>query len=79
MATSMMASLSLKPSPFIVEKSAVRGVPSLARSKPRTFKIEASGKKLKTDKPYGINGGMTLREGLDASGRKGKVGVLLSY
>ncbi|GKV04122.1 hypothetical protein SLE2022_340300 [Rubroshorea leprosula] len=72
MATSMMASLSLKPSPFIVEKSAVRGVPSLARSKPRTFKIEASGKKLKTDKPYGINGGMTLREGLDASGRKGK-------
>ncbi|GLT64698.1 hypothetical protein SLA2020_371750 [Shorea laevis] len=72
MATSMMASLSLKPSPFIVEKSAVRGVPSLGRSRPRTFKIEASGKRIKTDKPYGINGGMTLRDGLDASGRKGK-------
>ncbi|MBF6096374.1 photosystem II protein PsbR, partial [Nocardia cyriacigeorgica] len=28
--------------------------------------------KTKTDQPYGINGGMDLREGVDASGRKGK-------
>ena len=26
----------------------------------------------------GINGGMDLRDGLDASGRKGKVGLILS-
>jgi len=52
MAASVMASLSLKPSPFTVEKSSVRGLPTLSR---RTFKIEASGvKKIKTDTPYGL-------------------------
>ncbi|KAG4149323.1 hypothetical protein ERO13_D05G330700v2 [Gossypium hirsutum] len=72
MAASVMASsVTLKPS-FNVEKPGVRGVPSLARS-PSSFKVEASGgKKIKTDKPYGINGGMSLRDGVDASGRKGK-------
>ncbi|XWS10725.1 hypothetical protein CRYUN_Cryun38cG0022400 [Craigia yunnanensis] len=71
MAASVMASsVSLKPS-FSVEKSAVKGVPSLARA-PSSFKVEAKGGKLKTDKPYGINGGMSLRDGLDASGRKAK-------
>ncbi|GAB2269854.1 hypothetical protein Dimus_004773 [Dionaea muscipula] len=66
--SSVMASLSLKPSasPFMVEKPAVRG----RRVTP--FKVVASGKKVKTDKPYGINGGMNLRDGLDASGRKPK-------
>jgi len=52
MASSMMASVSLKPTPFsfTVEKSSVRGLPSL--SKP--FKVVASGvKKIKTDTPYG--------------------------
>lgn len=52
MAASVMASVSLKPSPFTVEKSAVRGLPSLARTS--SFKVQASGKKIKTDKPYGI-------------------------
>ncbi|KAL2473181.1 Photosystem II 10 kDa polypeptide [Forsythia ovata] len=71
MATTVMSSLSLKPSPFTFEKVAVRGLPSLARTS--SFKVEASGgKKIKTDKPYGINGGMALREGSDASGRKAK-------
>lgn len=54
MAASVMASsVTLKPS-FSVEKSGVRGAFSLARS-PSSFKVEASGgKKIKTDKPYGI-------------------------
>ncbi|KAF9673013.1 hypothetical protein SADUNF_Sadunf11G0104100 [Salix dunnii] len=68
MAASVMASLNLKPSPFRVEKSSARGLPTLSR---RSFKIEASGgKKIKTDTPYGTGGGMNLRNGVDASGRK---------
>ncbi|XWS10299.1 hypothetical protein CRYUN_Cryun39dG0064000 [Craigia yunnanensis] len=72
MAASVMASsVTLKPS-FSVEKSAAKSVPSLARA-PSSFKVEASGgKKIKTDKPYGTGGGMNLRNGLDASGRKPK-------
>ncbi|KAK8482612.1 hypothetical protein V6N13_074936 [Hibiscus sabdariffa] len=72
MAASVMASsVSLKPC-FSVERSGARGLPSLARS-PSSFKVQASGgKKIKTDKPFGINGGMSLRDGTDASGRKGK-------
>ncbi|XP_070044438.1 photosystem II 10 kDa polypeptide, chloroplastic isoform X1 [Nicotiana tabacum] len=65
--------MSLKPAPFSVEKTAVKGLPSLARSS-SSFRVQASGvKKLKTDKPYGINGSMSLRDGVDASGRKQKV------
>ncbi|KAL1820891.1 hypothetical protein DCAR_0417252 [Daucus carota subsp. sativus] len=66
----MMSSVSLKPSQFSVEKlGAVRGLPSLAR--PISFKVQASGvKKIKTDTPYGTGGGMNLRDGKDASGRK---------
>ena len=64
--------MALKPAPFTVEKSSVRGLPSLSRNS-SSFRVVASGgKKIKTDKPYGINGGMALREGVDASGRKGK-------
>ncbi|GAV78675.1 PsbR domain-containing protein [Cephalotus follicularis] len=71
MATSVMASLSLKPSPFTVDMSPVRGLPSLARTS--SFKVEASGaKKIKTNTPYGTGGGMNLRDGVDASGRKPK-------
>ncbi|XP_075494562.1 photosystem II 10 kDa polypeptide, chloroplastic [Primulina tabacum] len=73
MASTVMSSLSLKPSPIsaVVERSsAARGLPSLART--AAFRVEASGKKIRTDKPYGVNGGMDLRNGLDASGRKGK-------
>ncbi|CAL9016700.1 unnamed protein product [Prunus brigantina] len=72
MAASVMASVSLKPSPFTVEKSAVRGLPSLARTS-SSFKVQASGgKKIRTDTPYGTGGGMNLKDGLDASGRKPK-------
>ncbi|KAG6790664.1 photosystem II 10 kDa polypeptide, chloroplastic isoform X2 [Populus alba] len=74
MATSsvMASSVCLKPAPFTVKKpSSVRGLPPLARRS--SFKVEASrSRKTKTDQPYGINGGMDLREGVDASGRKGK-------
>ncbi|CAA3024060.1 photosystem II 10 kDa polypeptide, chloroplastic-like [Olea europaea var. sylvestris] len=73
MATTVMSSQCLKPSPFTFEKVAPRGrgLPSLARTS--SFKVEASGgKKIRTDKPFGINGGMALADGLDASGRKGK-------
>ncbi|KAF3650049.1 Photosystem II 10 kDa polypeptide, chloroplastic [Capsicum annuum] len=69
MASTVMSSLSLKPT-FTLEKT-VKGLPSLSRS-PSSFRVVASGKKIKTDKPYGINGGMDLRDGLDASGRKPK-------
>ncbi|KAI5674597.1 hypothetical protein M9H77_14961 [Catharanthus roseus] len=72
MATTVMSSLSLKPSPFTVETSAVKGLPSLARSS-SVLRVQASGgKKIKTDTPYGTGGGMNLRDGLDASGRKPK-------
>ncbi|KAE9621550.1 hypothetical protein Lal_00032788 [Lupinus albus] len=67
----MASSLSLKPTLFTSEKSLVRGLPSLSRTS--SFKVVASGvKKIKTDKPLGIGGGMNLRDGVDASGRKGK-------
>ncbi|KAL5731597.1 hypothetical protein ACHQM5_004308 [Ranunculus cassubicifolius] len=74
MATSVMSSLNLKPSsPFLEKTSAsIRGLPSLARST-ASFTVEASGvKKIKTDTPYGTGGGMDLRGGVDASGRKPK-------
>ncbi|CAI9088081.1 OLC1v1022317C1 [Oldenlandia corymbosa var. corymbosa] len=71
MASTVMSSLSLKPAAFSVEKS-VRGLPSLARSSSSLTIRASGGKKIKTDKPYGINGGMDLRNGLDASGRKPK-------
>ncbi|XP_058100024.1 photosystem II 10 kDa polypeptide, chloroplastic-like [Magnolia sinica] len=72
MASSVMYSLSLKPSP-IVERRGVRGLPSLTRPSSSSFKVVASAKKkIKTDTPYGPGGGMSLPDGLDASGRKGK-------
>ncbi|KAK3424669.1 hypothetical protein EUGRSUZ_F01447 [Eucalyptus grandis] len=87
MAASVISSVSLKPAaPFAVERSSsARGLPSLARTS--QLKVEASGgKKIKTDKPYGtllspsvyrvdyhrVSGGMSLQDGVDASGRKGK-------
>jgi len=68
-AAAMASSLSLKPSAFSLEKSSVKGLPSLSR-KPSSFRVVASGKKIKTDTPYGPGGGMKLRDGVDASGRK---------
>ncbi|CAI9787835.1 unnamed protein product [Fraxinus pennsylvanica] len=74
MATTVMTSLNLKPSPLTLERTAVHGLLSLARTS--SLRVEASGgKKIKTDKPYGINGGIALRDDLDASGRKPKVGL----
>lgn len=50
MASSVMASVSLKPTPFTVQKSPVKGLPSISRP----FRVVASGiKKIKTDTPYG--------------------------
>ncbi|KAM7492839.1 hypothetical protein LguiA_035760 [Lonicera macranthoides] len=72
--TVMMSSLSLKPTTsFPIEKmGGARGLPSLSKAIP--LRIQASGakKKIKTDKPYGIAGGMELKDGVDASGRKAK-------
>ncbi|KAJ6807066.1 photosystem II 10 kDa polypeptide, chloroplastic [Iris pallida] len=75
--TSVMASpLVLKPSssPPLRRSQAAAAVPSLARrTSSSSLKVQASGvKKIKTDTPYGTGGGMNLRDGLDASGRKPK-------
>lgn len=54
MASTVMSSLSLKPTTsFPIEKmGGARGLPSLSKATP--FRIQASGaKKIKTDKPYG--------------------------
>nr|XP_043621772.1 photosystem II 10 kDa polypeptide, chloroplastic [Erigeron canadensis] len=67
MAATIMSSVTLKPASFNIQTPA-KGLPSLAKT---SFKIQASGvKKIKTDKPFGIGGGMALRDGKDASGRK---------
>ena len=64
-----MSSLSLKPASFTFDKATVKGLPSLARSS-NSFRVQASGgKKIKTDKPYGIGGGMDLKD-RDAGGGK---------
>ncbi|KAK1325613.1 hypothetical protein QJS10_CPA01g00566 [Acorus calamus] len=73
MATSVVASLTLKPAlPSPLERSAVKGLPSLARPSTSLRVAASGGKKIKTDTPYGPGGGMNLRNGLDASGRKPK-------
>ncbi|KAE9617075.1 hypothetical protein Lal_00034985 [Lupinus albus] len=74
MASSIMASVTIKPVPFTAQKSTqVRGLPSLARTS--SFKVMASGgrtRKIKTNNPYGINGGLNFKDGVDANGRKAK-------
>ncbi|XP_072970018.1 photosystem II 10 kDa polypeptide, chloroplastic-like [Typha angustifolia] len=73
MASSVVSSLSLKPSPTLARPK-VRGIPSLAKpSSSSSFKVQASGgKKIKTATPYGPGGGMNFSSGVDASGRKAK-------
>ncbi|KAG4213151.1 hypothetical protein ERO13_A01G037100v2 [Gossypium hirsutum] len=76
MAASVMASSSsirLKPNVNVDKSGGSRGVPSLARV-PSSFKVESGSgkKKIKTDSPYGINGGLNLKDGVDASGRRAK-------
>ncbi|RAK52445.1 hypothetical protein DJ021_18450, partial [Phenylobacterium hankyongense] len=71
MAASVMSSLSLKPSPMVA-RSPAKGLPALARSS-SVLRVQASGgKKIKTNTPYGIGGGLEYKEGVDASGRKAK-------
>ncbi|KAG6418887.1 hypothetical protein SASPL_121093 [Salvia splendens] len=70
MASTIMSSVALKPASFTADKFAVRGLPSLARTTSLTVRA-SGGKKIKTDTPYGTGGGMDLRNGVDASGRKG--------
>ncbi|XP_065861707.1 photosystem II 10 kDa polypeptide, chloroplastic [Euphorbia lathyris] len=66
----MSSTLSLKACPPPFSAAAPRGVPSLSSST-KSFSVQASGvKKIKTDTPYGTGGGMNLRNGVDASGRK---------
>ncbi|KAK8921701.1 hypothetical protein KSP39_PZI020541 [Platanthera zijinensis] len=70
-ATILSSSLALKASPLAARPKA-EGLPSLARSS-STPKVVASGvKKIKTSTPYGTGGGLTLPNGVDASGRKPK-------
>ncbi|XP_078437381.1 photosystem II subunit R [Wolffia australiana] len=71
MATSMISSLSLKPSPMAA-RSPAKGLPSLARPSSALTVQASGGKKIKTDTPFGTGGGMKLKDGLDASGRKMK-------
>ncbi|KAE8681155.1 Photosystem II 10 kDa polypeptide [Hibiscus syriacus] len=84
MDASVMASVSLKPSFSSFEKNPgfSRGgdVPSLARV-PSSFKVEASkvAKKINTDKPYGINVDLKLKDGVDASRRRAKEKGVYQY
>ncbi|CAH9076245.1 unnamed protein product [Cuscuta europaea] len=64
------SSLSLnQPSRLGVQKTAVRGLPPLP-SRNSLIVVASGGKKLKVEQPFGIGGGMKLRNGVDASGRK---------
>ncbi|CAD6221248.1 unnamed protein product [Miscanthus lutarioriparius] len=73
MAASVMASLSLKPSPFL-DRSRFTGVRPSARSS--TFRVMAKKtKKIQTSQPFGPAGGLNLKDGVDASGRLAKLSV----
>ena len=61
MAASMISSSALAGAP--------QGLTSLGR-RASSFAVVCSKKKIKTDKPYGIGGGLTVD--VDANGRKGK-------
>ncbi|XP_066396715.1 photosystem II 10 kDa polypeptide, chloroplastic-like [Miscanthus floridulus] len=70
MAASVVASLSLKPSPFL-DRSRFTGVQPSARSS--TFRVMAKKtKKIQTSQPFGPAGGLNLKDGVDASGRPAK-------
>ncbi|XP_020587397.1 photosystem II 10 kDa polypeptide, chloroplastic isoform X2 [Phalaenopsis equestris] len=73
MASSLVSSsLVLKPSAVpAVSRPQAKGLPSLARpSSSYGLKVMAKNRKIKTDTPYGPGGGMSLVNGVDASGRK---------
>ncbi|CAL5091485.1 unnamed protein product [Urochloa decumbens] len=72
MATSVMASLALKPSPSpFLDRSRFPGFNSSSRSS--TFRVMAKKtKKIQTSQPFGPAGGLNLKDGVDASGRPAK-------
>ncbi|KAL5230745.1 hypothetical protein ABZP36_029521 [Zizania latifolia] len=61
MAASMIASPLVAP-------TRAKGLPSISRRGSSFAVVCSGGKKIKTDKPYGIGGGMSVD--IDASGRK---------
>ncbi|KAG2582244.1 hypothetical protein PVAP13_6KG096700 [Panicum virgatum] len=65
MAASMISSSAL------VAPARAQGLPSLGRRASSFAVVCGTGKKIKTDKPFGIGGGLTVD--VDASGRKVKV------
>nr|ABF74605.1 chloroplast photosystem II 10 kDa protein [Agave tequilana] len=69
----VMSSFFVRPSsPFLERSAQAKALPSLARSS-SSLRVEASAKKkIQTATPYGINGGLSLKDGADASGRKAK-------
>ncbi|XP_015649786.1 photosystem II 10 kDa polypeptide, chloroplastic isoform X2 [Oryza sativa Japonica Group] len=64
MATSMITSPLVAP-------ARAKGLPSISRRGSSFAIVCSGGKKIKTDKPYGIGGGMSVD--IDASGRKSTV------
>ncbi|CAN6196859.1 unnamed protein product [Urochloa humidicola] len=72
MATCVMASLALKPSPSpVLDRLRFPCVKSSARSS--TFRVMAKkAKKIQTSQPFGPAGGLNLKDGVDASGRPAK-------
>ncbi|KAG2631626.1 photosystem II 10 kDa polypeptide, chloroplastic-like [Panicum virgatum] len=70
MEATVMASLALKPSPFL-DRSRFPGVKPSARSS--AFRVMAKkAKKIQTSQPFGPAGGLNLKDGVDASGRPAK-------
>ncbi|KAG8046727.1 hypothetical protein GUJ93_ZPchr0008g12343 [Zizania palustris] len=61
----MAASIITSP---LVAPTTAKGLPSISRRGSSFAVVCSGGKKIKTDKPYGIGGGMSVD--IDASGRK---------
>ena len=71
MAASMISSSAL------AAPARAQGLPSLGRRASSFAVVCGTGKKIKTDKPFGIGGGLTVD--VDASGRKVKVSSFFSF
>jgi len=69
MAASMISSSAL------AAPARAQGLPSLGRRASSFAVVCGTGKKIKTDKPFGIGGGLTVDH--DASGRKVKVSLFV--
>jgi len=66
---------SLITSSALVAPARAQGLPSLGRRASSFAVVCGTGKKIKTDKPFGIGGGLTVDH--DASGRKVKVSLFV--